>query len=135
MKTVAAFIAAFTLFACPLAFCEHKPVAANLNDLIAAPQKFDGMVIIVQGLLVLETQSRHAMAAVLYSSEDDADGQLTKSGIVVIPSQEMERAQERINRRYINLTGTFRAVRTSRGPYVLVIRDISAFVLKGEGNI
>ena len=130
MKSAAALAVGFTLLGCQVGFGQKgPPIPVSLNRLIEQPQNFNEDLVSVHGFLVIEIQPRHAPLVILYLGQEDAKNPRTKNGILVIPSQEMMQSQERINRRYVSLTGSFRAARGPDGPYGPEIKDIRNFAL------
>jgi hypothetical protein len=66
----------------------------------------------------------HDMTAhVLYLHKEDGDN-LLDSSVLIVQSEQMIRDQEKIDRMYVTLTGTFRAVRTANDSYAPQISDI-----------
>jgi hypothetical protein len=130
MKYVAALAVGFTLLSCQVGFGQKgPPTSVSFNRLIEKPENFNEELVRVHGFLVIEIQPRHAPLVILYLGQEDAKNPRTKNGILVIPSQEMMQSQERINRRYVSLTGTFRAARAPNGSYGPEIKDIRNFTL------
>ena len=81
-----------------------KPV--SIIQLIAVPQKFNGRVISVNGLLTL---GEHPF---LFMHEEDAKHMILANAVRIKPSKDMEREEQSINQKYVTITGTFRAART-----------------------
>ncbi len=78
----------------------------------------------VIGFLSIERHPKHAASAILYLHEEDANN-LLPNGIVVVPSEQMTREREKIDKMYVILTGTVRVVPAEgpEGAHVVVIKD------------
>jgi hypothetical protein len=124
MKYVAALVVGFALLGCQIGFGEEVPIPISLSHAIEMPQKFNQKLITVEGFLVIWTQPGHAPLVTLYLDQKSANDSPTKNGILVIPSDEMLQSHERIDRKYVRLVGTFRAVPGPHGSYGPQIRDI-----------
>jgi hypothetical protein len=92
--------------------CQDRPRPISLIQLIANPKKFDGKLVMVRGFLRLYQEKKHGVHAVLYVSQEDAK-QLLPNSILVLPSDQMVREKEGIDRKYVILTGLFRVVRAA----------------------
>lgn len=106
LTLVAAFL---FLFQCGAAGQSGKPV--SLIQLIATPEKFDGKLVTVEGLLGFDEHP------VLWVHEEDAKHWLLANSVRISPSKEMQRDKETINLKYVAITGVFRAARTGSESY------------------
>jgi len=102
--------------------------AAGLISILADPERFNGKQVTVIGFLLVEHQPKHVPAATLFLHEEDAKN-LLSNGVVVVPSEQMVREREKIDRMYVMLTGTVRVVPAvgpddARG---IVIKDIQSY--------
>jgi len=105
----------------------HPPLVSPI-DLIANAQKYDKREVTVQGYLLFFHERNHVIAASLYLHEEDAKNRLPNA-ITVVPNERMLRDEEKIDRKYVTLTGLFFAVRSaSSGSYesgvIPVIKDV-----------
>jgi hypothetical protein len=100
---------------------EPKPV--SLIQLIANPTEFDRASVRVFGFLAMAGHHGGLAATVLYLHREDADNLLGNS-VLVVPSRQMQREEEKINRMYVMLTGTFHATRAANGGYIPEISDV-----------
>lgn len=90
---------------------------SGLIALLANPEKFDGKQITVFGYLVIDRQKKHAPEAFLFLHEEDANNLLPNS-VQVLPSEQMLRDAEKINRMYVMMTGV------AHYKTVIVISDV-----------
>jgi hypothetical protein len=99
------------------------PLGLSLIQLMANPEKFDGKLVTVQGFLRIGQEPKHGIEAVLYLHEEDAKN-LLGNLVLVTSSDQMWRDREKIDRMYVVLTGSFRAVPGANGAYLPVLKDI-----------
>ena len=94
-------------------------------ELIANPEKYDNKTVTVLGYLSFFHEKHRVIAAFLYLHEEDAKN-LLPNEIVVVPSEQMLQDEEKIDRKYVILTGRFRAVRAGGNspPEIGVIEDV-----------
>jgi len=107
----------------PGAVGQERPTSANLVELLANPDRFDGHSITVKGFLLVMGGHHDIAAYFLYLHREDAENELGNS-VSVIPNEQMMKAAEKIDRVYVTLTGTVCRVRTADGDYTTVIKDI-----------
>ena len=86
-----------------------KPV--SIIQLIATPEKFDGKLVTVEGLLGYDEHP------VLWVHEEDAKHWLMANSVRISPSKDMQREKETINHKYVTVTGVFRTARTGSEAY------------------
>jgi hypothetical protein len=106
MKIFASVILALAFFVVPPSFGQNAPKPVTFIQLMSTPDKFDGLLVSVIGFLVIGHDGG-ATATFLYLHKEDADN-LLGNGVLVIPSDQMQRDDEKINYMYVVLTGTFR---------------------------
>jgi hypothetical protein len=126
MRLLGALALMFSLLASLTGISQNKPndVLVSLIELISNPEKFDGKVVTVQGFLVLDRRRHDLLAHYLYLHREDADNLLTWNALVVVPSKQMLRDEEEIDRMYVRLTGTYRAERALGSLHAGTIKDI-----------
>ena len=90
---------------------QDRPKPVSLIQLIATPEKFDGKLVSVDGLLGLDEHP------VLWVHEEDAKHWLIANSVRISPSEEMHRDKGKINHMYVSLTGMFRAARAGNESY------------------
>jgi len=90
-------------------FAQDRSTPVSLIELIAHVEKFDNQLVTVQGFLRITHERKHGVRANLYLHEEDAKN-LLNNDVLVMASQEMLRDEEKIDRKYMILTGSFRAV-------------------------
>jgi hypothetical protein len=90
---------------------QDRPKPVSLIQLIATPEKFNGKLVSVQGLLGYDEHP------VLWVHEEDAKHWLGTNSIRVSPNEEMHRNKEKINHMYVTVIGVFRAARTGTESY------------------
>jgi len=109
------------------ALAQDRPITASLIELIAAPEKFDGKLVKVQGYLSIDHEKPNGIYhAFLYLHQEDAKNLLLSNVIVTVPSDQMLRDEEKINHMYVTITGVFHAVHPSGhdSPQSGTIKDI-----------
>lgn len=118
MKYLISFILACSLLAGPVSLRPDRPKPVSLIQLIANPEKFDGKLVAVNGFLSLgEHPEFVGQQPILYMNQEDAKNLLLGNSVWVVPSDQMRRDQEKIDRMYVTLTGLFRAARTGTDSY------------------
>ena len=105
----------------------YNPV--SVIQLIAMPEKFDRQLVTVWGYLRIDHEPKHGVTCVLYLHREDADNLLAGNAIFVEPSAQMLRDEEKINRMYVSLTGSFRAVRAEGGGYSSMLKNVHNFAV------
>jgi hypothetical protein len=91
---------------------QSRPTYVSPIELIANPDKFDKKAISVQGYLLFFHDKGHVSATFLYVHQEDARN-LLPNDLVVVASEQMLRDEEKIDRKYVTLTGTFHMVQTA----------------------
>jgi len=101
---------------------EKNPVTAvSLIEVLANAEKFDGRKVAVTGFLVIERDPLH-FRSTLFFHEEDAKHFLGNS-VIILASDEMQNAWEKISSVYVSLVGTVQVV-PSGGGRIIQIRDI-----------
>jgi hypothetical protein len=108
---------------------QGEPVPSSLVELITSPKKYDRKLVVVQGFVHIESEKPHGFV-VAYLGEDDAKDALTSKGIFIVPSKQMLRDREKINGKYVVLTGSFRATPSANGGYIPVLKDIQSCTVR-----
>jgi hypothetical protein len=83
----------------------HGPFAAQLGagrtnhliQLVASPEKFNGKLVLVRGFLLIAGRPHDVVGYILYLHKEDAENNLGNS-VVIVPSEQMKRDQEKIDR-------------------------------------
>jgi hypothetical protein len=102
----------------------------SLIELMTSPERFDRKLVAVQGFLRIEQEEKHGVKAFLYLDEDAAKDLLTPNQILLIPSKQMLRDREKIDRMYVAVTASFRAVPAANGAYIPVLKDIQSCTVR-----
>jgi hypothetical protein len=92
-----------------LASGQDRPSPVSLIQLVANAEKFDNRLVTVQGFLRITHERKHAARANLYLHEEDAKN-LLNNDVLVIATEQMLRDGEKIDRKYVLLTGMVLAV-------------------------
>jgi hypothetical protein len=122
MKKSFGILLVVLLLTCPSGHVQGAPKYVSPIQLIANPEKFDKTLITVRGFLVMEGH-RDVVASALYLHREDAENQLDNS-VLVEASDQMRRDEEKIDRIYVTLTGSFRAVPTANSSYIPTISNV-----------
>src|ERR1039458_7879227 len=110
MKYVVSFVLGCSLLASPIGRAQQQPSVISIIRLVAAPEKFDGKMVAVEGLLRIgEHPEFFGEQPILYLHDEDAKNLLAANAVWVIPSDQMRRDREKLDRMYVNMTGVFRA--------------------------
>ena len=118
MKYLVGLVLGCSILAGPSALAEDQPVPVSIIQLIATPEKFDGRLVTVIGFLGIGER------AFLCLHREDAEHLLASNSVAVIPSEEMKRHREQLNRMYVRIVGVFHTVSAEGGWLVSQIRDI-----------
>lgn len=102
---------------------QDRPKPTTLIELLANPEKFDGVTVTVRGYFVSNDPKHDISAYFLYSSREDAEN-LLGDAVVVVPTEQMRRDKEKLDRMFVMLTGRFRAVPTADKSFAPTIKDI-----------
>jgi hypothetical protein len=108
MKLLPTLALLFSLLLGP-ALGQDRPVSVSLIQLIANPDKFDGALVSVRGYLLRMGGNHDIAAHLLFLHKEDAENELGNS-VLVVPSDQMRRDQEKILRMYVTLVGTYHLV-------------------------
>jgi hypothetical protein len=95
----------------------------GLMELMANPERLSGKVITIRGFMQIQHEPRELNAATLYLHEEDAK-YLLYNGIAISLSKQMVRDKEKLNRRYVSLTGKVSVTPTASGWRIITLTDI-----------
>jgi hypothetical protein len=109
--------------ASPIAPGQDRPRPTTLIELLANPSKFDGSTVTVRGYFVSVGSEHDISAYFLYLSREDAEN-LLGDAVVVVPTEQMRRDKEKLDRMFVMLTGRFRAVPTADKSFIPTVKDI-----------
>ncbi|HEV3219969.1 MAG TPA: hypothetical protein VGZ48_09370 [Candidatus Acidoferrales bacterium] len=127
MKHLVAAFLVLTFFAGPLQVAQERAQVVNIFQLLVMPEKYADKLVTVRGFLEIDIQPQHFGRAFLYVHQEDARN-LLGNDIHVIPSEQMIKEEEKINRMYVLLTGVFkvRSVANAQVPetYIFVLEDV-----------
>jgi hypothetical protein len=114
------------LFGSSPTISQTRPTAISLVQLLASPHKFDGKAVMAEGFLRFHRQPKHGLNVFLYLHEEDAKNLLVSNAILVIPSKQMLRDEEKLDRTYVHMTARFAGVRTvgEETPGTGVLKDV-----------
>jgi len=115
---------------------QDKPIGVTLIQLLACPEKFDGKLVMVWGFLSIENEKKHGPHVNLYLHQEDAKN-LLSNNVLVEPSEQMLKDQEKVNRIYVIITGVFRPVRAAGNDTLLtagVIKDVRSCIPWSDPN-
>ncbi len=126
MRWLVAACLVCVLFGCIPATSQTRPTITSLVQLLASPKTFDGKVVMVQGFLRFYRQPKHGLNVFLYLYEEDAKNLLTSNAVLVIPSKQMLRDEEKLDRTYVHMTARFAGVRAvgEEAPVAGVLKDV-----------
>jgi len=129
-KSTVVLMVSFVLLACRVGLTEQQPTLVSVAELVAHPQNFNRRLVEVEGFLVFWTQQRHSAVVDLYADESEVDRPIAiRRQVLVIPSDEMAESRSRITHKYVKLTGTFYAVRSTNGCCISVLKEVQHFVV------
>jgi hypothetical protein len=123
MRHFFSLILTWSILVGSLGVAQDAPKHTSLIQLIANPEKFEGDPVTVLGFLVMSGHHGGFVATVLYFHKEDAENLLGNS-VLVVPNDQMRRDDERIDRMYVILTGTFHAVPVAGGEFTSEITDV-----------
>jgi hypothetical protein len=103
---------------------QDKGIPTGLVELLSNPQKFNDQIVTLHGYLQIEHEQRHGVRAILYLHHEDARHLLASNGILVLPNKAMLKQEEKINERYVTLTGLIRTVRAANGVESAVVKEV-----------
>jgi hypothetical protein len=130
---VAAFLFVSLLFSPSLRSTKEELVTISLVQLLVDPEKFDHKSVTVSGYLLMENQPHHSPGASLFLHREDGDN-LLGNLVPLEPSERMLREEEKIDRMYVNLTGTVRVAHAVNGGTMVAIVDIQHCDLWSDPN-
>jgi hypothetical protein len=127
MRRPLCVLIACVIFTGPSLLSQDQAEPISLIQLVASPEKFNGKLVVVRGFLLIAGRPHDVVGYILYLHKEDAENNLGNS-VVIVPSEQMKRDQEKIDRMYIQLTGTVRSVRISgtADSYVSSVGDITS---------
>jgi hypothetical protein len=96
---------------------QDRPKPTTLIELLANPEKFDGSTVTVRGYFMAVGGEHDISAYFLYLSREDAEN-LLGDAVVVVPTEQMRRDKEKLDRMFVMLSGRFRAVPTADKSFV-----------------
>lgn len=102
---------------------QDRPKPTTLIELLANPEKFDGVTVTVRGYFVFDDREHDISAYFLYLNREDAEN-LLGDAVVVVPTEQMRRDKEKLDRMFVMLTGRFHAVPTADKSFVPTVKDI-----------
>ncbi len=128
MKYWFRFVLTYSLLAGSIGHGQERPIAVALIQLIANPEKFDGNVVAVKGFLRIDHEEpNHHGTVFLYLHQEDANN-LLDSSVLVVPNEQMLRDEEKIDRKYVWLIGSFHAVHSANGAYTSAIKEVRSCI-------
>jgi len=131
MKFFVGFLIAYIYTFGGIGSAEEKsnaPIAVNMVELIANPEKFASKVVVVRGFLIIRQEPHHGAESFLYLHEEDAKN-LLYNGVLIIASEKIVKDQEKLDMQYVLLTGTVSVAAGANGSHSVQIRDIQNCVL------
>lgn len=133
MNHLRTIVVALSCFLCSITAGQEPTKHVSVIELITNPRNFDRALVAVQGYLVMGDRNPDLAATFLYLHRADAENLLPNS-ILVAPSKEMVQDREKINERYVTLTGRFRAVPAVGGSTVSAIKEIVSCTVWSDPN-
>ena len=104
---------------------QNRAKPTTLIELLANPEKFDHVIITVRGYFVAIGSEHDVTGYFLFLNREDAEN-LLGDAVVVVPTEEMRRDKEKLDRMYVMLTGRFYVVRTVNGTFATTLKDITS---------
>jgi hypothetical protein len=89
---------------------QNRPMQVSMVELLATPERLDGKLIMVRGLLRFQRERRTIIAALLNLNDEDARN-LLGNEVSIAPSEQMRRDWEKFENMYVSVTGVFRAAK------------------------
>ena len=123
VKFYVSVLLAGLLLASSIAPGQDRPKPTTLIELLANPEKFDGVTVTVLGYFVFDDREHDISAYFLYLNREDAEN-LLGDAVVVVPTEQMRRDKEKLDRMFVMLTGRFHAVPTADKSFVPTVKDI-----------
>jgi hypothetical protein len=124
MKCLPRSVLGCLLFLYLLASAQDQSIRAGLIEVLANPENFNGKMVIVQGFLRIDHEPLHEVRAILYIHQEDARNLLASNAVLVLPSAQMLKDEEKINDMYVTLIGIVRTVQAGNGGYIATIKDV-----------
>jgi hypothetical protein len=133
VKFCASMLLAGLFLASPIAPGQDRPKPTTLIELLANPEKFDGVTVTVRGYFVSNDPKHDISAYFLYLNREDAEN-LLGDAVVVVPTEQMRRDKEKLDRMFVMLTGRFRAVPTADKSFATALKDIVSCTVWSDPN-
>jgi hypothetical protein len=121
------------LLTAPHFLAQDRTTPVSLVQLLATPEKFDGKTVTVRGYLDSVGGRGDISAHFLYLNREDAENMLGNA-VVVVPSHQMRRDEEKVNHMYVTLTGTFHTVLTVNGSSASAIKEVQSCTIWSDPN-
>jgi hypothetical protein len=133
MRYCLIFLLSCAILASPALLSQERPEPVSLVQLVASPEKFNGKAVLVRGFLLITPHD--VVSYTLFLHKEDAENNLGNS-VDVVPNERMKRDQEKIDRVYVQITGTVRSVHISgtADSYVLSIRAVTSCNVWSDPN-
>jgi hypothetical protein len=129
MKRLVFLPLVYLLIINPLGLGQSHPQPTSLIQVIASPDRFDSKPVVIRGFFLVAGRPRDVAGYFLFLNKEDAENNLGNS-ITVIPNDQMLRELEKIDRMYIQLTGTIRTVRIAgTDSYSSILRDVTNYTV------
>jgi hypothetical protein len=131
------FPLACLLLAVPIGLAQQQRAGLiSLIQLIASPEKFDGKLVTVQGLLRIgEHPEFFGQQPMLYLHDEDAKNLLFANAVWLTPTDEMRRDREKLDRMYVEVTGLFGASHSGDNYFTPgTISQIRACIVRSDPN-
>jgi len=101
-------------------------IPVTLIELFVNPEKFEGKKVAVTGYLQILRNPREVNANLFFHEEDAKH--LLGNSIIVNPSAQMLKDEEKINNAYVRLTGKLWITPAANGKPLVGIRDIESYL-------
>jgi hypothetical protein len=112
---------------------QDRPKGTTLIELLANPTKYDGSTVTVRGYFIAVGGERDVTAFLLYLNREDAENMLGDA-VAVVPTEQIRRDKEKLDRMYVMLTGRFYAVPTANGSFAPTLKDIVSSTVWSDPN-
>lgn len=119
-----------------IAYGQTQLRTVSLVEVIARPEKFDGELVALQGFMRFDREPKHGVSVSLYLHQEDADNLIASNMVLVIPSEQMLRDEEKLDRMYVRITGVFHSIPVSNkdSSHGGVIKDIQSCAMWSDPN-
>jgi len=102
---------------------QDRARVVSLIELVSNPERYDQELVNLQGYLTFSHEKHRVIAAFLYLHKEDAMN-LLPNEVTVVPSEQMLRDEEKIDRIYVSIVGVLRSMPGADGSHVLAIKDV-----------